>query len=166
MPRPTNSDAHAFAAAAHAGQRDGAGLPFMRHVNRVAGAAFFRAQHAQERDELAISPQDVIQAAYLHDVLEDTPTTTRDLRRAGFSDVVVDMVNLLTEPEDRSSFAERTAKLTASRNLGALLIKMSDIEDYQRASRALPNTALLRRRYEVASPVLSRAAVALGYTGI
>jgi len=163
---PTNSDAHAFAAAAHAGQRDKAGWPYIEHVNRVAGAAATRAQHAQECDKLPISPNDVTQAAYLHDVLEDTPTTAEDLQQAGFSGATIEMVTLLTKPEDGSSYAERMAKLAAAGNLGALLIKLSDNEDNRRADRVLPNSEALRRRYEDALPVLREAAAALGYTGV
>ena len=162
---PTNSDAHTFAAAAHAGQRDTVGQPFIRHVNRVAGAAATRAQHARERDELRIEPDDVIQAAYLHDVLEDTPTTADDLQRAGFSETVIEMVRLLTKPDDGSSYAERIAALVASGNLGAILIKLSDNEDNRRADRSLPVAGNLTRRYADAFPVLQDAAASLGYTG-
>lgn len=162
----TNSDAYAFAAAAHAGQRDKAGLPYIRHVNRSAGGAAFRAQHAQECDDLPISPDDVIQAAYLHDVLEYTPTTAEDLRRAGFSDAVIEMVTLLTKSDAGSSYPEQMAKLAASGNLGALLIELSNNEDDGRADRVLPNSAALRRRHRKSLPMLREAAAALGYTGI
>jgi (p)ppGpp synthase/HD superfamily hydrolase len=162
----THLDARAFAAAAHAGQQDKAGLPYIRHVNRVAGGALFRAQHAQERDELAISPNDVIQAAYLHDVLEVTTTTVRDLQRAGFSAAVIEMVTQLPRSDDEVGFGERITMLAASGNLGALLIKLSDDEDNRRADRMLPNFAAPQRRFEDVLPIIRSAAAALGYTGI
>src|SRR5438477_7402644 len=66
----TLADAIEIAARAHAGQTDKlGGMPYALHplrvMNRVEG------EHAK-------------MAAVLHDVVEDTPVTADDLRRAGF----------------------------------------------------------------------------------
>ena len=73
-------DAHSFAITAHAGQIDKGGQPYIRHLERVANAAVARAGHARAVDRLAIDPMAVMQAAILHDVIEDTPRTVADLR--------------------------------------------------------------------------------------
>jgi (p)ppGpp synthase/HD superfamily hydrolase len=162
---PSNSDAHQFAAQAHAGQVDKAGKPYIRHVNRVAGAASGRAIHALEKDGLNINPDHVLQAAYLHDVLEDTPTTAEDLLKAGYAPQVVKMVQLLSKSDEELSYAERIGTLIRSGNIGAILIKLSDNEDNARADRQLPTGAGLTARYAASMPRLRDAATALGYTG-
>ncbi|MCJ2083536.1 HD domain-containing protein [Methylobacterium sp. J-090] len=162
---PSNSDAHQFAAQAHAGQVDKAGKPYIRHVNRVAGAASDRAIHAFEKDGLNINPDHVLQAAYLHDVLEDTPTTADDLLQAGYVPQVVKMVQLLSKTDEVVSYAERISTLIRSGNIGAILIKLSDNEDNARADRQLPVGTGLTARYAASMPRLRDAAAALGYTG-
>ncbi|GJD97587.1 hypothetical protein OCOJLMKI_4819 [Methylobacterium iners] len=67
---PTASDAHRFEAEAHFGQMDRSSKPFIRHINRVAAAADTRARHARLTDGLRVNAATVLQAAYLHDVLE------------------------------------------------------------------------------------------------
>ncbi|WP_246733250.1 HD domain-containing protein [Methylobacterium sp. BTF04] len=123
---PSNSDAHQFAAQAHAGQRDKSGKPYIRHVNRVAGAVDRRARQARDVDGSKIDPNQVLQAAYLHDVLEDTPTSTEDLAEAGYTAATIKMVQLLSKPDEGVSYAERITALIPSGNLGAILVKLSD----------------------------------------
>lgn len=130
------------------------------------GAQMAVAQHAQERDGLPISPDDAIRVAYPHDVLENTSNTEGNLRRAGLSNAVIEMVVLLTKAEARSRYDERVAKLAASGNLGALPIRLSDAQDNRRACRTLPNSAALLRRHKDALPALQEAAAALGQSGV
>ena len=82
---PTASDARLFAANAHSGQMDQGGTPYVQHTDRVAAAAVTRTRHARQTDGPEAGPVAVPQAAYLHDVLEDTPVTAADLRQAGAS---------------------------------------------------------------------------------
>ncbi len=158
-------EAHSFAMIAHAGQIDKGGQPYIRHLERVANAAVGRAGHAKSVDRLPIEPMEVMQAAILHDVLEDTPTTPVALRAEGFSIPVIAMVQLLTKPTDPLPYAERTARLIGHGHLGAILIKMSDTEDNLSPDRTLPNGEELRVRYASAFAALKEAAEALGYTG-
>jgi (p)ppGpp synthase/HD superfamily hydrolase len=158
-------DAHSFAIQAHAGQLDKGGQPYIRHLERVANAAVARAGHAATVNRLAIDPMEVMQAAILHDVLEDTPTTPIDLRVAGFSLDVVEMVVILTKPQEPMSYATRIAKVVDSGNLGAILIKMSDNEDNLSPDRTLPAGEALANRYRSSFARLKEAAAALGYTG-
>lgn len=161
----SNSDAHQFAAQAHAEQVDQGGKPYIRHVNRVAGAADIRARHALNVDALKIDPENVLQAAYLHDVLEDTATTADDLLRAGYEPKVVKMVELLTRSGEPMSYAERITALIETCNLGAILIKISDNEDNANTARSLPVGSGLPARYATSLPRLKEAAATLGYTG-
>ena len=161
----TASDAHLFAANAHSGQMDQGGKPYIRHINRVAAAADARARHARQTDGLKVNPVAVLQAAYLHDVLEDTPVTAADLRQAGFVASVVTMVELLTNSDEGLSYTERITALIQSGNLGAILIKISDNEDNAKAARSLPPGSGLPARYAASLPHLKEAAAALGYTG-
>ncbi|MCJ2103276.1 phosphohydrolase [Methylobacterium sp. E-046] len=158
-------DAHTFALTAHAGQIDKGGEPCMRHLERVANAALARAGHARLIDGLDIDPMRVMQAALLHDVLEDTPRTAGDLRAAGFSAEVVRTVTLLTKPAARTAYSERITTLIGSGDLAALLVKMSDTEDNLCPSRIPNNAAFLRERYATAFARLKEAAAASGYTG-
>lgn len=162
---PTASDAHRFAANAHSGQPDQGGKPHIRHIDRVAAAADARARHARLTAGLKVNPAAVLQAAYLHDVLEDTETTADALRRAGFAESAVVMVQLLTSTDEPLSYAERISALIQSANLDAILIRLSDNEDNANAVRTLPASSSLSMRYAASLPRLKDAALALGYTG-
>ena len=76
-----------IAVAAHKGQfrRDGV-TPYIEHPKAVA-------------EKLASESDAVRAAAWLHDVLEDTPVTTDGLRDAGISSEVIEAVELLTKRE-------------------------------------------------------------------
>ena len=67
--------------AAHEGQLDKAGVPYVNHPLHVA---------EQMRTEAETC------AALLHDVMEDTQLTAEDLRAAGMPDEVLDALALLT----------------------------------------------------------------------
>ncbi|MCJ2033139.1 phosphohydrolase [Methylobacterium sp. J-068] len=158
-------EAHSFAMTAHAGQIDKGGQPYIRHLERVANASVARAGHAKSVDRLGVEPMQVMQAAILHDVIEDTPATPMVLRAEGFSEAVIAMVLLLTKPEEPVPYDERMSRLIAKGNLGAILIKMSDTEDNLSPERTLADGADLRARYAPAFARLKAAAAALGYTG-
>lgn len=162
---PTIFDAHTFALTAHAGQLDKNGQPCMRHLERVANAALARAGHARLVDRLDVDPMHVMQAALLHDVLEDTPRTPADLRAAGFGPDVIRTVTVLTKPVARTAYSDRIARLIEAGDLAAILVKMSDTEDNLCPSRIPPNAAFLRERYTTAFARLKEAAAAAGYTG-
>jgi (p)ppGpp synthase/HD superfamily hydrolase len=85
-----------IAAAAHAGQVDKAGQPYILHPIRV----MLRMSGAHER-----------LAAVLHDVVEDTPVTLEQLAREGFSPEVIAAVKALTKNpgETRLQAAARAA---------------------------------------------------------
>jgi (p)ppGpp synthase/HD superfamily hydrolase len=109
-----------IAAAAHAGQIDKAGQPYILHPLRVM---------------LAVTTTDERIAAVLHDVVEDTNITLEQLRAEGFSPVVVDAVDALTKRsgEDRITAAKRAAA-----NRIARVVKLADNADNMDLSR-IPN---------------------------
>ncbi|HZD53839.1 MAG TPA: HD domain-containing protein [Woeseiaceae bacterium] len=110
----------ALAAAAHAGQKDKAGQPYILHPIRV----MLNVRTDEERI-----------AALLHDVVEDTHTTFEDLRREGFSDAIIEAVRALTkhEGESREAAARRAVVNPIARN-----VKLADVTDNSDLRR-IPN---------------------------
>src|SRR5215469_2912499 len=114
--RPPDADflrhAYRFARDAHAGQRRRHGPPYIEHPVAVAWLAFER---------FGVRDAEVLAAALLHDVLEDTDAT--DLR--AFPPRTVELVWLLTDPEDgRRDGDDRYARLWADRD--ATVLKACD----------------------------------------
>mgnify|MGYP001496486468 CR=1 FL=1 len=105
--------AHAIriAAEVHEGQLDKAGEPYILHVLHVM---------------LACQSPDAQVAAALHDVVEDSNWTLDDLRREGFSETVVGIVDALTkrEGEEYFAFARRAAATPLGRE-----VKRADLLD-------------------------------------
>lgn len=110
-----------FAAAAHAGQSDKAGLPYVFHPLAVAtlikSIPSFKALDEEVGYEL-------IDAALLHDVIEDTTKTAEDIRELGVSETVIEMVTVLThlEGEVRADYIKRVAAHPLAR-----IVKLSDL---------------------------------------
>ena len=78
---PLTKKALKLAYAAHAGQVDKAGMPYIFHPYEVA---------------LQVQTEEEVCVALLHDVVEDTDWTMEDLRAAGFPETVLEAVQLLT----------------------------------------------------------------------
>ena len=79
-------DAYAFAAEAHKDQKRKSGEPYIIHPIAVA-------RIVAEEFELGANP---VIAAFLHDVVEDTPVTIDDIRRR-FGDDVAFLVGVVTK---------------------------------------------------------------------
>jgi (p)ppGpp synthase/HD superfamily hydrolase len=109
---------------AHEGQIDKSGRPYYLHPLRVA----MRLAHCTAAER---------HAALLHDVVEDTPVTLQDLRETGYSDEVLEIVDLLTrrtpDGESHNAYIERLAQ---SRNVKALRVKLADVYDNMSPARA------------------------------
>lgn len=96
---------------AHHGQFDKGGNPYILHVFNVMN--------------LLENPDEELQCiALLHDVIEDTKTTFAELREAGFTDRVIDAVNLLTKHRGQS-YEEYKAGVFS--NVDAMKVKMADL---------------------------------------
>jgi (p)ppGpp synthase/HD superfamily hydrolase len=106
--------AYRFARDAHAGQRRRHGTPYIDHPVAVAWLA---------HDEFGVRDGEVLAAALLHDVLEDTDAT--DL--GAFPDRTVWLVRLLTDPyppDGRRDRRDRERRLWADQD--ATVLKASD----------------------------------------
>jgi (p)ppGpp synthase/HD superfamily hydrolase len=133
----------AIARAAHAGQTDKAGRPYIEHPLRVMG----RLDGEQER-----------MAAVLHDVLEDTAVTADDLRSAGCPEAVLVAVQALTKRPGES--LARSMERAAADSI-ARAVKRADIadnSDSQRLALLDDRTAeRLRRKYADSIRLLDEA---------
>lgn len=132
--------AREFALRVHAGQLDKAGQPYIYHPATVASR---------------VQGDDVRAAAWLHDTVEDTPTTLDDLRHIGFSEEVVKAVEALTrrEGEDYLGFVHRAANNEIARQ-----VKLADVVHNMDLSR-LPQVdaqavARIRNKYVPALEIL------------
>jgi (p)ppGpp synthase/HD superfamily hydrolase len=126
-------DAIALATAAHDGQVDKSGRPYIGHPLRVMASVSAEGEHAQ-------------MAAVLHDVIEDTPVTAADLTARGCPAVVVDAVVALShlpdEPQD--VYLQRVAA-----NPLAVTVKRADIGDNLSPARMARLDAETRARLEI-----------------
>ena len=100
-----------IAVEAHQGQTDKAGESYILHPLRV----MFRVSSETEKI-----------AGVLHDIVEDSAWTIADLRKEGFSEGVLEVVECLTrrEKEGYEEFIGRVQLNPAARN-----IKIADLED-------------------------------------
>lgn len=107
--------ANSIALISHQDQRRRGGEDYWYHVDRVAG----KMETSEEK-----------QVAYLHDVLEDTKTTLKDLKEYGFSDEVLDAVIILTkrEHQEYSDYLKdiKQNKLAKSVKIADMLDNISD----------------------------------------
>ena len=126
--------------AAHHGQTDKADVEYWTHPERVAGHA---------RRLYPDAPDAAIAAAWLHDVVEDTPGTADALVAEGFPAEVVDAVVLLTRSDDVAS--DDYYRAIRERGGIVLMVKHADIADNtdrERLAKLEPELAeRLRAKY-------------------
>lgn len=125
--------------AAHGGQLDRTGLPYIFHPWHVA---------EQMTDEVSCA------AALLHDVLEDTDTTADDLLEAGISAEVVEAVKLLTHDpaEDYFDYVRRIRS-----NPAAKAVKLADLahnSDLTRMPQVTERDLVRNKKYAKALAIL------------
>ncbi|WP_347351268.1 HD domain-containing protein [Intrasporangium sp.] len=107
--------AQRIAEAAHAGQLDKAGQPYIDHLRRVAGALADEAE-----------PAEAVAAGWLHDVLEDTDTTPEELAEAGVPSETIEAVQAVTRRSGQA--VEDYAARIAATPL-AVEVKRADMAD-------------------------------------
>ena len=116
--------AHAFAAKAHAGVfRKWSGEPYIEHPERVAA-----------RLAAMGFPAEVVAAAFLHDVVEDTPVSGAEIA-AEFGPEVAALVAEVTKPIVKANRAGRKAAFRAhlaKASYYGACIKLSDELDNSR----------------------------------
>lgn len=138
-------NAAAFALRFHGDQKRPTGVPYVEHL--------LEALEVLVRGAGVIDP-DVLCAAVLHDVVEDTPCTIAGVREA-FGDRVADLVGWVTIPEtadgaDKKAVKEAYLKRLADAPDDAILVKLAD-----RASnvQTLRNLSLPKQRQYYAQTV-------------
>lgn len=102
---------------AHKGQVDKGGNPYILHPLAVMN----RVETIEEKI-----------VAVLHDVVEDTEVTIDQLRETGFSEEILEAINLLTRAKEDSyeEFIDKTLKNRIARN-----VKIADIKENMKLSR-------------------------------
>jgi (p)ppGpp synthase/HD superfamily hydrolase len=111
-----------LAMAAHRGQSDLGGQPYILHSIRVM--AKVARQHA---GRLALI------VALLHDVFEDGSSDIESLRSAGFDDAVMIALDALTRGSGSETYVQYIDRV--KRNKIACLVKLADLEDNMDATR-------------------------------
>jgi (p)ppGpp synthase/HD superfamily hydrolase len=136
------SMARGVAYGAHAGQFDKAGRPYILHPQRVAGKF--------------TDPMRAV-IAWLHDVVEDTQVTLRDLLDAGFPPEVVARVDAMThrKNEPREDYCRRVLLYPETRD-----VKLEDIADNgsEERLRYLPAATQERLRAKYARDLVTLGA--------
>lgn len=102
---------------AHKEQKDKSGLPYVFHP-------FHLAEQMQDESTTVV--------ALLHDVVEDTPYTLRDLENAGFGKEVIDAIALLTHG-DEVDYMDYVRKI--KENPIAKAVKIQDLRHNSDLSR-------------------------------
>jgi len=127
-----------FAIRCHGDQRRPTGTPYLEHLLEALEVLVRGA---------GVTDPDVLCAAVLHDVVEDTPCTLDDVR-LGFGDRVADLVGWVTKPEPEEGTDRKAAKEAYLKGLqnapdDAIAVKLAD-----RASnvQTLRNLSLPRQR--------------------
>lgn len=105
--------ARIFAIERHGDQKYGKDLPYEWHIGHVAALAA----------RLGYSEQ-IQAAAWLHDTVEDTPTTLDEIREF-FGDKIAEIVDCVTyTDEDKANGVDKIEK--ARQNVGAHVVKFCD----------------------------------------
>jgi GTP pyrophosphokinase/guanosine-3',5'-bis(diphosphate) 3'-pyrophosphohydrolase len=147
--------AYAYAAKAHASQKRMSGEPYITHPLAVAGAVVEWRMDA-----------DAICAALLHDVLEDTGATKRELADQ-FGKEVAELVDGLSKLDkmEFASYQEAQAEnfrkmlMAMARDLRVVLIKLADRQhnlQTMSAMRADKRARIARETLEIYAPIALR----------
>lgn len=100
----------------HDGQTDKSGVPYFKHPARVMFRLGPDATDAERH------------AALLHDVVEDCGVTREILFDLGYSEEVLDMIQLLTRDKSMT-YRQFIYNIVGSGNIGAMRIKLADLYD-------------------------------------
>ena len=135
----TNAEkAKQYAEQKHQGQLHGT-RPFMMHLNEVVGALH----------EFGYLDDDLTAAAWLHDVVEDTPVEIEEIYQE-FGQRIGDLVDALTDgPGDTRIEKKQKPYKTIPNVKGALLVKLADrIANVRRTIAEGPSADRYRQTYK------------------
>jgi (p)ppGpp synthase/HD superfamily hydrolase len=122
-----------FATAHHGDQRRKTGAPYLEHLLEALQILV---------EGAGVTRRDVLVAAVLHDVVEDTPCTLADLR-AAFGPRVAELVGWVTIPdpgpgEDAAAVKEHYLRRLRDAPPDAILVKLADRASNVQTLRNLP----------------------------
>jgi guanosine-3',5'-bis(diphosphate) 3'-pyrophosphohydrolase len=122
-----------FATAHHGDQRRKTGAPYLEHLLEALQILV---------EGAGVTGRDVLVAAVLHDVVEDTPCTPADLR-AAFGPRAAELVGWVTIPdpgpgEDAAAVKERCLRRLRDAPHDAILVKLADRASNVQTLRNLP----------------------------
>ena len=109
MKKSQSEKDYEIAKKAHLGQIDKAGEDYIKHPEKVAS-------FVNSDEEKAV--------AYLHDVIEDTELTLEDLREYGFSEEVLEAVDVITKKKGQDY---QTYLNSVKENKLARVVKLADL---------------------------------------
>ena len=130
MKQSQSEKAYEIAKKAHLGQIDKAGEDYIKHPEKVAS-------FVNSDEEKAV--------AYLHDVIEDTELTLEDLREYGFSEEVLEAVDVITKKKGQDY---QTYLNTVKENKLARVVKLADLRHNSDLTRLINITEKDRERKE------------------
>ena len=131
------ADAIALAATAHQSQVDKQGLPYILHPLEVM-------RRAETTTDKIV--------AVLHDVVEDTYISMRDIRRK-FTNDIADAVEAISRDKDKETYFEYIERL--SKNPRATRIKLIDlVVNMERVPRLPEAEQSIMKRYQKAQKIL------------
>lgn len=108
-----------IASEAHENQIDKSSEPYVLHVLRVMMNVG--------------NNKSLMAAAVMHDVLEDSSITSKDLERFHFSEEIIQAVESVTHDKNRQSYEDFIEQV--KKNRWGCIIKMKDIEDNTSSQR-------------------------------
>ena len=126
---------------AHCGQVDKTGVPYIYHPIHIA-------ERMEDEDSTIV--------ALLHDVIEDTELTIEDLRKYGFSNEILESINVITKRKDDDYFnyIERIKN-----NKIALKVKVEDLRhnmDLTRIENVTQKDLIRLEKYKKAEKFLNQ----------
>ncbi len=135
MTKRFESNAFCIAMRAHAGQFDKNGAMYWDHLLRTT-------RHLKRMFPDATRAE--IEAAWLHDAMEDTPITEADLLAGGITQEAIDIIVLLTKPQGMP-YIDYIRRIVESQNLSAMRVKLADNADNSDPERGPVDEAFTRR---------------------
>ncbi len=140
-----------FAKSLHHGQVDKAGAPYWMHLERVA-------RRLVERFPDATKAQ--LQAALLHDVIEDAGATADDLRDAGIEEEAIAAIQLVSRNLDSDgTYPDWIRQIAATGNVTAIRVKLVDNLDNSDPARVVAIAAgprMVAEKYAPARVILEQ----------
>lgn len=136
-----SQEARNLAAKLHKDQTNQAGELYIDHLGAVAKFLVSRFKDATDAE---------IQAAWLHDAIENGGANEKELASAGIDPEAIDIIKQLTRPEE-SSYLEWIKELILNGSKSAIRVKLADNRDnheINRDGKTPHDAALIATRYE------------------